>query len=38
MELLTSVGLGLLIWYGSGQVFAEEVTLGVLIAFIIFTL
>ena len=34
MELLTSVGLGLLIWYGSGQVFAEEVTLGVLIAFI----
>ena len=36
MELLTSVGLGLLIWYGSGQVFAEEVTLGVLIAFIMY--
>ena len=36
MELFTSIGLGLLIWYGSGQLFMEEVTLGVLIAFIMY--
>ncbi len=36
MELLTSIGLGLLIWYGSNQLFAEEVTLGVLVAFIMY--
>ncbi len=36
MELFTSIGLGILIWYGSGQLFMEEVTLGVLIAFIMY--
>ena len=36
MELLTSIGLGLLIWYGSNQLFTEEVTLGVLVAFIMY--
>ena len=36
MELFTSIGLGLLIWYGSNQLFAEEVTLGVLVAFIMY--
>ena len=36
MELFTSIGLGLLIWYGAGQLFEEEVTLGVLIAFIMY--
>ncbi len=36
MELFTSVGLGLLIWYGSNQLFSEDVTLGILIAFIMY--
>ena len=36
MELFTSIGLGLLIWYGAGQLFEEEVTIGVLIAFIMY--
>ena len=36
MELFTSIGLGLLIWFGSNQLFADEVTLGVLIAFIMY--
>ena len=36
MELFTSIGLGLLIWYGSDQLFSEEVTLGVLVAFIMY--
>ena len=36
MELFTSIGLGLLIWFGSNQLFAGEVTLGVLIAFIMY--
>jgi len=36
MELFTSIGLGLLIWFGSGQIFSEEVSLGVLIAFIMY--
>tara|TARA_B100000902_G_scaffold134811_1_gene133200 strand:- start:7582 stop:9345 length:1764 start_codon:yes stop_codon:yes gene_type:complete len=36
MELFTSIGLGLLIWYGSNQLFAEEVTIGVLVAFIMY--
>ena len=36
MELFTSIGLGLLIWYGSGQLFLEEVSIGVLIAFIMY--
>ncbi len=36
MELFTSIGLGLLIWYGSNQLFSEEVNLGVLVAFIMY--
>ena len=36
MELFTSIGLGLLIWYGAGQLFLEEVSIGVLIAFIMY--
>ena len=36
MELFTSIGLGLLIWYGSNQLFSEEVTLGGLVAFIMY--
>ena len=36
MELFTSIGLGLLIWFGSNQLFSGEVTLGVLIAFIMY--
>ena len=36
MELFTSIGLGLLIWYGAGQLFEEEVTIGVMIAFIMY--
>ena len=36
MELFTSIGLGLLIWFGSNQLFAGEVTLGVLIGFIMY--
>ncbi len=36
MELFTSIGLGLLIWYGSNQLFLEEVTLGILVAFIMY--
>ena len=36
MELFTSIGLGLLIWYGSNQLFSEEVTLGILVAFIMY--
>ncbi len=36
MELFTSIGLGLLIWFGSNQLFSEEVTLGVLVAFIMY--
>ena len=36
MELFTSIGLGLLIWYGSNQLFTDEVTLGVLVAFIMY--
>ena len=36
MELFTSIGLGLLIWFGSNQLFEGEVTLGVLIAFIMY--
>jgi len=36
MELFTSIGLGLLIWYGSGEIFSEQVSIGVLIAFIMY--
>ena len=36
MELFASIGLGLLIWYGSGELFSEQVSIGVLIAFIMY--
>ena len=36
MELFTSIGLGLLIWYGSGELFSEQVSIGVLVAFIMY--
>lgn len=34
MELLSSLAIGFLIWHGGGQVLQEEMTLGVLVAFI----
>ena len=34
MELLSSLAIGFLIWWGGGQVLQEEMTLGVLVAFI----
>ncbi|MFB0532425.1 MAG: ABC transporter ATP-binding protein [Desulfatiglandales bacterium] len=34
VEVLSSVGLGLMIWYGGGKVIAEQLTLGSLVAFI----
>ena len=34
MELLSSLTIGFLIWYGGGQVLQEEMTLGILVAFI----
>lgn len=33
VELLSAISLGLLIWYGSGSVLKNEVTIGTLIAF-----
>ena len=36
MELFTSIGLGLLVWYGSGELFSGQVSIGVLIAFIMY--
>jgi ATP-binding cassette subfamily B multidrug efflux pump len=34
MEVFSSVGIGLIIWYGGGKVIAEQLTLGSLVAFI----
>ena len=34
MEILSSVGIGLLVWYGGGRVIGEQLTLGSLVAFI----
>ncbi|EFK06552.1 ABC transporter, ATP-binding protein [delta proteobacterium NaphS2] len=34
MELLSTLAIAFLIWYGGGQVLQEEMTLGVLVAFI----
>jgi ATP-binding cassette subfamily B multidrug efflux pump len=34
MEVFSSVGIGLMIWYGGGRVMAEQLTLGSLVAFI----
>jgi len=36
MEFFTAVGMGLMIWYGADQLIQEEITLGVLIAFIMY--
>jgi len=35
-EVIQAVGIGLIVWYGSGQVIQERLTLGILIAFIIY--
>jgi ATP-binding cassette subfamily B multidrug efflux pump len=34
MEVFSSIGIGLLIWYGGGKVMSEQLTLGSLVAFI----
>jgi ATP-binding cassette subfamily B protein len=34
VEVIAAVGLGLIIWYGGGQVVREHITLGVLVAFL----
>jgi ATP-binding cassette subfamily B multidrug efflux pump len=34
MEVFSSVGIGLLLWYGGGKVVSEQLTLGSLVAFI----
>ncbi len=34
MEVFSSIGIGLIIWYGGGKVMAEQLTLGSLVAFI----
>lgn len=35
-EVIQAAGIGLVVWYGAGQVIHEEVTLGILIAFIMY--
>lgn len=35
-EVIGAMGTGLLVWYGAGEVIQEEVTLGTLIAFIMY--
>lgn len=35
-EVIQAAGIGLVVWYGAGQVIQEEVTLGILIAFIMY--
>lgn len=35
-EVIGAIGTGLLVWYGARQVLAEQVTLGTLIAFILY--
>jgi ATP-binding cassette, subfamily B, multidrug efflux pump len=34
VEVIAAVGLGLIIWYGGGQVVEQHITLGVLVAFL----
>jgi ATP-binding cassette, subfamily B, multidrug efflux pump len=34
VEVIGAVGLGLIIWYGGGQVVQETITLGILVAFL----
>ena len=36
VELLQAISLSLLLWYGTGKVLQEELTLGILIAFIMY--
>ena len=36
MEFFTAIGMGLLIWYGSYQILEDEISLGILIAFIMY--
>tara|TARA_B100001245_G_C22870531_1_gene418589 strand:+ start:15 stop:1511 length:1497 start_codon:yes stop_codon:yes gene_type:complete len=35
-EIIQAAGIGLVIWYGAGEVIKEDLTLGVLIAFIMY--
>lgn len=35
-EVIQAAGIGLIVWYGSGRVIQEELTLGILIAFIMY--
>ncbi len=35
-EVIQATGIGLVVWYGAGQVIQQEVTLGILIAFIMY--
>lgn len=35
-EVIQAIAIGLIVWFGAGQVIGEEVTLGVLIAFIMY--
>ncbi len=36
MEFFTALGMGLMIWYGSYQILEDQITLGILIAFIMY--
>lgn len=36
VEVLSAISIGLLVWYGSKEVLAEEISLGVLVAFILY--
>ena len=36
VEVLSAISIGLLVWYGSKGVLAEEISLGVLVAFILY--
>jgi len=35
-EVIQAAGIGLVVWYGAGQVIQQEVTMGILIAFIMY--
>ena len=35
-EVIQAIAIGLIVWFGAGQVIEEEVTLGILIAFIMY--
>ncbi|MFY0607861.1 MAG: ABC transporter ATP-binding protein [Cyclobacteriaceae bacterium] len=35
-EIIQAAGIGLIVWYGAGEVIQEQLTLGVLIAFIMY--